>query len=101
MGANVSITLKYGSQLSSGDVFNLIFTPISNIVGDLKWLIIGLVLLSMMYTKGEHTVIVAIIGVIFTALTISSIPQESQIYALMFAALAIGIILYRGFYRND
>lgn len=99
MGTNVTITLKYGTEWANQDWFSLIMTPIGNIVGDLKWLIIGMVIFSMLWTKGEHTAMLSIVGVVYTILVISAIPQESQVYALILTAISIGILVYRSFYR--
>jgi hypothetical protein len=100
-GANVTTNLKYNYLYSAGNWFELFIAPVGSIIGDLKFLVLGFVIFFMLYLKGQHTTIIATLGVIYAGIAISSVPPSTQPFAFLFIALAIAVILYRAAYRTE
>lgn len=100
-GGNVTTNLTHSSAWTSGNWLTMLLTPITDIAGQMAYIIIMLVIIGALYIKSKHTIMITIIGIIFSGVLISLIPKEFQGYIVFLIALAIAVIIYRAFYRNE
>lgn len=100
-GANVTTNLTHNTAWYSGNWLSMFLTPITDIAGPISYIIFMTVIIGALYIKSKHTIMITLIGIIFSGVLISLIPKEFQGYVVFLIALAIAVMVYRAYYRNE
>lgn len=97
-----NVTLNYSNQhWGESNWLVLLLSPLTDLMGNMVYVIIMGMLFGVLYIKTKNTVAISIMGLLTAGAGISLVPPEFHSYALLALGLAIAVIIYRAFYRNE